>query len=120
MQVLFMKNCLEFSEELERGFDIGDILEVLVNVVMKFRLNSGYIDVEFDEVSIKPIDGVFQELVILSLEEGLELIKLLEDWLNTFEVVLLKSLELLNSSKQLNELVDSSAEEIELTKDLVW
>ena len=58
--------------------------------------------------------------MVLSLEERFIFIELLEDWVDSFEVVVLESLELLDSSKQVNQLGDSSAEEIELSEDLVW
>jgi hypothetical protein len=44
----------------------------------------------------------------------------LENWLNTLEIVVLESLELLDGLEQFNQFLDSSAEKIELTKDLSW
>jgi len=43
-----------------------------------------------------------------------------KNWLDSFKVVLLKSSELLDCSKKLDELGNSSAEEVELSEDLVW
>lgn len=58
--------------------------------------------------------------MVLSLEVGDASVELTHDWINIFEVMLLKSLELLDSSKEINKLGDSSAEEVELSENLVW
>jgi hypothetical protein len=57
--------------------------------------------------------------VALLLEGGDVLIELSENSTDVFKVVLLKSLELLDGSKEFNELGDSAAEKIELSEDLV-
>jgi hypothetical protein len=58
--------------------------------------------------------------VVLSLEECLIFIESLENWLDSFEVVVLKSLELLNGGEKVNQLGDSSAEKIKFTENLIW
>jgi hypothetical protein len=87
---------------------------------MELRLNGGNIDVEFDEISIEFVGGVIQESVVLSLEECLIFIESLENWLDSFEVMVLKSLELLNGGEKVNQLGDSSAEKIKFTENLIW
>jgi len=47
-------------------------------------------------------------------------IKGFENWLNTFEIVVIKSFELLNSCEQINQLGNSSTEEIKLSENLIW
>ena len=58
--------------------------------------------------------------MVLLLEKVNKLLEVIKNWLDTFEVVFLKSSELLDGSEQFNELADSSAEEIESTEDLIW
>lgn len=58
--------------------------------------------------------------MVLSLELDDAFVELVDDWVNVFKVVLLEGLELLDGSKKINEFGDSSAEEIELSEDLVW
>jgi hypothetical protein len=58
--------------------------------------------------------------VVLHLEEFLALVEMLENWLDTLQIVLGKNFKLLNGSKQLNQLSYSSTEEIKATEDCVW
>ena len=58
--------------------------------------------------------------MVLLLEKVNKLLEVIKNWLDTFEVVFLKSSELLDGSEQFNELAHSSAEEIESTEDLIW
>jgi len=58
--------------------------------------------------------------VVLLLEHLNKLVEVIENWLDAFQVVFLKSSELLDGSEQLNKLADSSAEEIKSTEDLIW
>lgn len=60
-----------------------------------------------------------EKLVVLLLECRNVGLELLNDRTNVLKVVLLESSELLDSSKKFDELRDSSAEEVELTEDLV-
>jgi len=54
------------------------------------------------------------------LLEGINVfIELRNDWADVLKVVLLESLELLHSSKELNKLCDSSTEQVKLSEDLV-
>ena len=58
--------------------------------------------------------------MVLSLELLNAFVELSNNWVNVLKVMLLKGLELLNSSEEINEFGDSSAEEVELSEDLVW
>lgn len=120
LQVVSMEDRLEFSQELEGIRDAGDNIKVLVNVDLELSLDGRNTNVELNEISIEEIVAVVQESVVLSLELLDAFVELTHDWLNIFKVVLLKGLELLDGSEKINELGDSSAEEVELTEDLVW
>ena len=115
-----MEDTLELSKEVQGSLDVSDDLEVLVNVLLELGLDGGDINLEVDEISVESVACRVKKLVVLLLEHGNELVEVVEDWLDAFQVVLLKSSELLDGSEQLNELAHSSAEEIESTKDLVW
>lgn len=80
----------------------------------------GNINVEFDEVSVEGVLVVVQEFVLLVLELLHVGVEGGDNWSDIFQVMLLEGLELLNCSKQLNQLVNSSAEQVKLSKDLVW
>ena len=58
--------------------------------------------------------------MVLLFELSNELVKVIKNWLDVLQVVLLKCFELLDSSEHLNKLAHSSAEEIESSEDLVW
>lgn len=88
--------------------------------MLKLSLNRGNTDIEHNEVTIEHVVAVVEELVVLLSEELFALVEVVKDWLDAFQVVLREDLELLNGSKELNKLSDTSAEEIESTKDLVW
>lgn len=120
LQVVSVEDRLEFSQELEGVRDAGDNIKVLVNVDLELSLDGRNTNVELNEISIEEIVAVVQESVVLSLELLDAFVELTHDWLNIFKVVLLKGLELLDGSEKINELGDSSAEEVELTEDLVW
>jgi hypothetical protein len=115
-----MEDRLEFSQELEGIRDAGDNIKVLVNVNLELSLDGRNTNIELNEISIEEIVAVVQESVVLSLELLDTFVELTHDWFNIFKVVLLKGLELLNGSEKINELGNSSAEEVELSEDLVW
>jgi len=115
-----MEDRLEFSQELEGIRDAGDNIKVLVNVDLELSLDGRNTNIELNEISIEEIVAVVQESVVLSLELLDTFVELTHDWFNIFKVVLLKGLVLLNGSEKINELGNSSAEEVELSEDLVW
>lgn len=119
LQVVSMEDRFELSEKLEGVFNGGDLLEVLVNVVLELDLNLGHINVEFDEISVEGVLVVVKKFVLLVLELLHIGVEGGDDWGDVLQVVLLESLELLNCSKQLNQLVNSSAEQVKLSEDLV-
>ena len=120
LQVISVEDTLELSKEVQGSLDVSDDLEVLVNVLLELSLDGGDINLEVDEISIESVACGVKKLVVLLLEHGNELVEVVEDWLDAFQVVLLKSSELLDGTEQLNELAHSSAEEIESSEDLVW
>ena len=58
--------------------------------------------------------------MVLLLKHGNKLVEVIKNWLDAFQVVLLKSSELLDSSEQLDQFAHSSAEEVKSSEDLVW
>ena len=58
--------------------------------------------------------------MVLLLEHLNKLVEVIKNWLDAFQVVFLKSSELLNGSEQFNKLVHSSTEEVKSSEDLVW
>jgi len=58
--------------------------------------------------------------VVLLLKELSGLVEGVKNWLDSFKIVLLQGLELVDGGEKLNELVDSPAEELELSEDSVW
>jgi hypothetical protein len=97
-----------------------DLFEFLVNVLLELGFNRGHTDVEHDEVTIKHVVTVVKELVHLVSEVILAFFEIVENWLDALQVVLGKDSELLNCSKQFNQLRDSSTEEVKATEDRIW
>lgn len=87
---------------------------------MELGFNRRYTHIELDKVSIEGAVCIIEELVHVLLEVGHTLLKVGENNLDSLEVVLGKSSELLNGSEELDKLLNSSAEEIESSKDGVW
>lgn len=71
-------------------------MEMSINVALKVSLNIRYSNIEFNEVSVKSVLALIEKISLLAFEGLGAVSKLLEDWLNVFEVVLLKGLKLLN------------------------
>jgi hypothetical protein len=120
LQVVSMENTLEFSKQVQRSLDVSDNLEVLVDVLLELGFNGGNINLEVNEISVESVACRVKKLVVLFLKHGHELIEVLKDWFDAFQVVLLESSELLDGSEQFNQFAHSSAEEIESSEDLVW
>jgi hypothetical protein len=120
LQVISVENTLEFSKEVQRSLDVSDNLEVLVNVLLELSFNGRNINLEVDEISVESVACRVKKLVVLFLKHGHELVEVLKDWLDAFQVVLLESSELLDGSEQLNQFAHSSAEQVESSEDLVW
>jgi len=96
LQVLTVKDGLELAEELEGILNVGDDLEVLVDVLLEGGLHRGYINVKFDEISVEGVVVEVQKLVVLFLEELNVVLEGLNNWVDVLEVVLLQGLELFN------------------------
>ena len=88
--------------------------------MLELGFNGGDINLEIDEISIESVACRIKKLVVLLLEQLNELLEVGENWSDSFQVMFLKSSELLDGTEQLDELAHSSAEEIESSKDLVW
>lgn len=109
-EVVSVEDRLELSEKLQRIFDAGDDLEVLVDVVLQLGLDGGYANIELDEVSVEGVVAVVEQLVVLLPEGRLVLVEGLQDWSNTLQIVLRERLELLDGAEELDELGHSPAE----------
>jgi hypothetical protein len=115
-----VENTLEFSEEIQRSLNVSDNLEVLVNVLLELSLNRRNINFEVNEISVESVTSRIKKLMVLLSELLDKLVEVIKNWLDSFQVVFLKNLELLDSSEQLNQLADSSAEKIKSSEDLIW
>jgi hypothetical protein len=115
-----VENTLEFSEEIQRSLDVSDNLEVLVNVLLELSLNRRNINFEVNEISVESVTSRIKKLMVLLSELLDKLVEVIKNWLDSFQVVFLKNLELLDGSEQLNQLADSSTEKIKSSEDLIW
>lgn len=118
-QVFSVEDRFKLPKELQRIINGHGSLEFLMDVSLEVSLNGRDIDVEGDEISIKLVVRVLKKSVLHHSETLDEFIKGGDDVLDVLELVLAKSSELLDSTKELHELTNSSAEEIEATKDLL-
>ena len=57
LQVISVKDTLEFSKEVQGSLDVSDNLEVLVNVLLELSLNRRNINLEVNEISIESVTG---------------------------------------------------------------
>lgn len=119
LKILSVEDALELTEQLKGFLNVLSLLELIFNVLLKLSLDGTDMNVEFNEVTIEQILVVVEELVVLFLELGDEVVELLEDRFDVLKVMLLESLELLDSTEQVNELLNTAAEEFELAEDLV-
>jgi hypothetical protein len=92
-------------------------LEVGVDKVLEIVVEKGDFDIELNEFSVKLVVLVVQQIVSLSSELGDQDVESVGNVSDTFEAVLLQGVELLNGGEDVNELLDSSAEQIKLAKD---
>jgi hypothetical protein len=118
-QVGSVENRLELSEEHKRISDAHSSLEFLVDVSLEISLDGRDIDVESDEISIELVLAVLKESMLHPLETIDILVEGVDDMLDILELMLTKSLELLNSFEQKHEFNHSSAEEIKTAEDLL-
>ena len=84
----------------------------------KVGLNVRDIDIEFNKISVKLIVTVFQESVVLSLELFDVAREFIDNVADVLKVVLLKGLELLDSTEQVNEFTNTSFEEVKASENL--
>jgi hypothetical protein len=117
-EVVTLQDTVELAQELERILDVGDVLEVRVDVVLQLSLNSGDIGLELDEITVECVVVELKELVVLLLEASDGRVEGLGDRGNVLQVVLLEGLELLDGAEELHELANTAAEQIELAEDL--
>ena len=95
------------------------MLKVLVNVLLEFSFNGGDINIELYKISIECVVVIVQKFVVLLLEVAYIAVEFLKDGSNSFKVMFFKSSELLDCSKKFNKFVNSSAEQIEFTENLI-
>jgi hypothetical protein len=119
LEIASVEDLFKLPEEFVGVFDAGDDLEVVVDVVLELRLNSGDSYIELYVVSVEGVVVVLQQFVVLLPELHYVLLKVIQNRLDSFEVVLLQSLELLDGPEQFNQLGNSSAEQVETAENLV-
>ena len=109
----------ELAEQAQGVLNVNDVLEVAIDVTSQFSLNTGYINVELHEVTVKCVVSVVKQRVIDLAAERVNVdVKSVDDWLDVLKIVLFKGLELSNCAKQINQLANTAAEEFELPKDI--
>jgi len=94
-----VQDALELSEKAERIDNAGYASERLVDVLLEESLDVADINVEFDEITIKAVVTVLEESVVLVLEFGYVALERLQNRVDVLEVVLFKSLELLDGAE---------------------
>jgi len=120
LQVISVKDTLEFSKEVQRSLNVSDNLKVLVDILLELSFNGRNINFEVNEISVKSVACRIKKLVVLLLKHGDKPVEVIKNWLDALQVVFLKSSELLDGSEQLNKFTHSSAEEVKSSEDLVW
>jgi hypothetical protein len=84
-----VQDALELAEQEERVRNVSNVREVLVDVLLEEGLNIRNINVELNEVSVKLIVSVLEELVVLALELLNIILEDKKDGLDVLQVVLL-------------------------------
>ena len=119
LEVLSVEDGTELAKQTQRVLDVDDVREVAVNVGSEVGLDAAHINVKLDEVTIKGIILVVKErMVDLAAESVDVLVEGVHNRLDVLEIVLLKGLELADCAEELNELADTTAEQVELAEDL--
>lgn len=95
-----VKDAAELLEELEGVLDVGDVVEVLINVALQVLLDMGDFKVKLDVVFVEESVEVVKQLVVLLLELLDSLVEAFHDGLDALKVVLLKHFELLDGLEQ--------------------
>jgi hypothetical protein len=113
-----VEDALKFTEKSEGDDQVADVGELVVDVLSEVSLHVGDIDVEFNEITVELVVTVLKESVVLSLEFLNVASEFINNVADVLEVVLLKSLELLDGAEEVNQLANTSLEEVEATKDL--
>lgn len=104
------KDALKLLKQFKRVLDVSESLEVGVDKVLEIVVEEGDFDVELNEFSVKLVVLVVQQVVSLASELGDQDVESVGNVSDAFEAVLLQSVELLDSGKDVNEFLDSSAE----------
>ena len=91
---------------------------MLVDILSKVGLNVRDIDIEFNKISVELIVTVFQKSVVLSLELLDVASEFIDNVADVLKVVLLKGLELLDGTEQVNEFTNTSFEEVKASENL--
>lgn len=115
-----MQNGLKLTEELKGVSDGHHSLETLCDVLLQLGFNVGDIYIEGDEISIELVLSEIKKTMVHSLEAGNVLVERINDGVDILKFVHTQSSELLNGTEELNELSDTSTEQVKSTKDLVW
>jgi len=112
-----LQNVAEFAEKLEGVFNVRNVIEIAIDVIAEINFDLRDLNVEFDVVLVKQTILVVEKFVIFLLEfldrDG----ELVNDGLNSFEVVFLELLELLDGAEKFPELTNSAAEQLKLVED---
>jgi len=111
------KDSLELVEKLEGVLDVSESCKVRVDEVLKIIIEESDLNVELDKFSVELVVLVVEQIESLVLKFSDQSVKPVSDITDTFKVVLLESIELHDGGEYLDELANSSAEQIKLSKD---
>jgi len=120
LKALSVQDGFKLPKELKSLLNVLSLLELLINVFLKLSFNSADINIELNKVTIERVLSIIKQLVVLILELVDNFLKFVQNWLDILKLVHTKGLELLDGAEQFNELSDTSAEEVEFSKDLCW
>ncbi len=113
-----MKDCFKFPEHLKWIFNVGDDLEVFINILLKWSLDTRNLNVELDKITIKCVVVEIKQLVVLFFEVVDIVLEWVYDWLDVLKIMFLQCLKLLNCRKKILKFRNAAAEQVKLVKDL--
>ena len=112
------QDVLELCQELKGIFDVTKLGEVLVDEVLKLGIKSGDFNVKLDVIFVKFCLFEFEKRVAFAFEVLHLSLKLSDQILNPFKIMLLQRIKLLFRLKDLNQLKNPSFKDIKLPKNL--
>ncbi len=85
---------MEFSEQVQRLVNAGDLLEALCDELLEVLFELVYSYVELNEISVEDVGGVLEQVVTLVLKVLNELLEAIKQLIHILEVMARKAVEL--------------------------